>query len=107
MSIETDRDFVEVLHQIVREAKELQQAGRLKDSVSRTEIRILEHELEVVQARLAATAVADGAGNRERAAAVAAWARALSAASAATRDHSRRLRKDLYRTRIISGSGPH
>lgn len=107
MSIETDRDFVEVLNQIVEEAKELQQTGRLLDPVSRTEISILEHELRVVEARLAATAVPDGAADVERAAAVGAWARALSAASAATRDHSRRLRKDLYRTRIISGSDPH
>lgn len=105
MNGETDGHFVEVLNRIVREARELQRAGRLRDSLSRTEVTMLEHELRVLQARLAADAVSDRSPRTERATAVVSWARAVMAASEATRGHSRRLRKDLYRARLISGPG--
>lgn len=102
MNDQAQGDLVHVLGRIVGEAKDLQKSGRLQDPVSCSEVSLLEHELAVMQARLAATAIPDVAGGR--AAAVADWARALQGASAAARDHSRRLRKDLYRTRMISGS---
>lgn len=99
-------DFVEVLAGIVHDAKEMQKAGRLLDPVSRTEVSLLEHQLRVLEARLMAAAASDGSAFTERAAAVNDWARALQAASEATRGHSRRLRKDLYRTRTMIASGP-
>lgn len=105
MNGKTDVDFIEVLSGIVREARSLQKAGRLRDPVSRTEISLLEHQLEVMEARLVARGVSDGVEATEHPAAVAAWARALRAASGATRDHSRRVRKDLYRTRMTIAPG--
>lgn len=105
MSSGTDVDFIEVLAGIVREARALQRAGRLVDPVSRTEVRLLEHQLRVMEARLAATTIANADDATEHSAAVAAWARALRESSGATRDHSRRLRKDLYRTRMMIAPG--
>lgn len=106
MAGHTDARFVEVLTRIVREAKELEKGGRLLDSVSHTEVALLEHELRVVEARLAATALGHRAAPAERAAAVADWARALQAASRVTRSHSRQVRKDLYRTRLNIAASP-
>jgi len=102
----TDVDFIEVLSGIVREARALQNSGRLLDPVSRTEVSLLEHQLRVMEARMEAAAISEGPGAVEHAGAVAAWSRELQEASAATRGHSRRLRKDLYRARTIEGSGP-
>ena len=106
MSSRTNVDFIEVLAGIVRDAKEMQRAGRLLDPMSRMEVSLLEHHLLVLEARLVAGGISNGRAPTERAAAVTDWARALQAASEATRGHSRRLRKDLYRTRttIVSGS---
>ncbi len=101
MSQVTNDDFLVVLKRIVREAKELQGAGRLLDPVSRTEVTLLEHQLRVTEARLAA----HSSPSVERVAAVRAWARAVSAAAADARSHSRRVRKDIYRARVITGSG--
>ena len=97
---------MEMLSGIVREARDLQRAGRLLDPVSRTEVSLLEHQLEVLEAQLVATVVSDHHDAAEHSAAVAAWARALRSASGATRDHSRRLRKDVYRTRMSIAPGP-
>jgi hypothetical protein len=100
-----DEDFLAVLRRIVREARELQDVGRLLDPVSRTEVTMLEHQLRVMEAR---AAVADGPSSAptvERVAAVRAWARAVSAAAAVTRSHSRQVRKDIYRSRVINGTG--
>lgn len=101
----TDDDFLEVLKRIVREAKELQDVGRLLDPVSRAEVNLLEHQLRVMETRLAAHTSPSPDASLERVAAVRAWARAVSAASADARNHSRRVRKDIYRTRVITGSG--
>lgn len=99
----SDSDFSEILTAIVRDARQLEQAGRLRDRVSRTELVLLEHQLHVVEARLAATVYS---GRIEHAVAVSAWAHALQAASRATRGHSRGLRKAVYRTRMTAVSGP-
>lgn len=106
MNKATNDDFLEVLRRIVREAKELQDGGRLLDPVSRTEVSLLEHQLRVIEARLVADSTTPSTGaSAERVEAVRAWARAVSAAAVATRSHSRRIRKDIYRTRVINGSG--
>jgi hypothetical protein len=101
----TNDDFLEVLRRIVREAMELQDAGRLLDPVSRTEVTLLQHQLRVMEARLAAHTTPSPSASIERVAAVRDWARAVSAAAVVARSHSRRVRKDIYRTRVITGSG--
>lgn len=102
----TDVDFIEVLAGIVHDAKAMQKAGRLLDPMSRTEVDLLDHQLRVLEARLVAAGVSEVSSTSERVAAVADWARALQAASEATRGHSRRLRRDVYRTRTMIASGP-
>lgn len=105
MKNDADEDFLEVLRRIVRESRELQDAGRLLDPVSRSEVTLLEHQLRVMEARQAATATPSPGPTVERVAAVRAWARAVTDAAVVTRSHSRRVRKDIYRSRVINGSG--
>lgn len=103
MSAEAEEHLVAVLSRIVQEARQLQATGRLRDPVSCSEVALLEQELRVLQARLAVAGSSEQPADGARASAVISWARALTAASEVARGHSRRVRKDLYRTRLIRG----
>ena len=105
MSLDANAHFHEVLSRIVREARGLRDAGQLRDPVSRIEVLLLENQLKALEAALAADSASFEAASVERLAAVRAWATAVSAASAEARSHSRRLRKRIFRVRVINGSG--
>ncbi len=105
MSQDANAHFREVLSRIVREARELRDAGQLRDPVSRIEVLLLENQLKALEAALAADSASSEAASVERLAAVRAWATAVSAASAEARSHSRRLRRRVYRVRVIDGLG--
>jgi PAS domain S-box-containing protein len=101
VSQDANAHFHEVLTRIVREARELRDAGQLRDPVSRIEVLLLENQLKALEAALAADSASSEAASVERLAAVRAWATAVSAASAEARRHSQR----VYRVRVINGSG--
>jgi PAS domain S-box-containing protein len=105
VSLDANAHFHEVLSRIVREARGLRDAGQLRDPVSRIEVLLLENQLKALEAALAADSASFEAASVERLAAVRAWATAVSAASAEARSHSRRLRKRIFRVRVINGSG--
>lgn len=104
MSAETDPRFIAMLERVVGQAKEMQQAGRLADRSSRREVVMLEHRLRTLRAQAQATDRGEGTATPGRAAVVAHWAREACAMSAETRLHTRQLRKELYRLRLITGS---
>ncbi|MBO0707663.1 MAG: hypothetical protein J2P44_04805 [Candidatus Dormibacteraeota bacterium] len=102
--VETDPRYIAMLERIVGQAKELQQTGRLADSGSRREVAMLEHRLRALRAQAQATDPDRRTASPGRAAVVARWSREVCAMSADTRRHTRQLRKELYRLRLITGS---
>lgn len=98
MSAETDPRFIAMLERIVGQAKEMQRAGRLADPSSRREVALLERRLRALQAQAQARANPGGTAT------VVEWSREVRAMSVTTRVHTRQLRKQLYRLRLIPGS---
>lgn len=56
MSTDNDRRLVEILARSLRELRELEEAGRLRDAASQAEIAFLEQELRVAEGRVAGAA---------------------------------------------------
>lgn len=98
MTPEIDPRYIAMLERIVEEAREMQEAGRLTDANSRRELTMLEHQLRALQARAQARATPG------RPTVVIEWSRETRALSRTTRLHTRQLRKELYRLRLITGS---
>ena len=98
MTLESDPRYIAMLERIVDEAREMQDAGRLTDPKSRRELTMLEHQLRALQARAQATA------SPRNTAVIIQWSQETCALSRTTRLHTRQLRKELYRLRLITGS---
>lgn len=111
MTAQDERQLVDMLSRLVQRSREMQDQGRLRDRRSRAEVTMLEHLLKVARARLAKHLVSDFSDINQRAEALVAVARELCSASEtirqatlATEQKTRRVRKRLYRARLISGS---
>lgn len=98
MTPDVDARLIAMLERIVQQSREMQRAGRLSDPSSRREVAMLEHQLRTLQAQ----ASAKPGGSKG----VVDWSREVRAMSATTRVHTRQLRKELYRLRLITGSAP-
>lgn len=110
MTAEDDRRLIDMLSRMVQRSREMQEKGRLRDRTSRAEVELLEHLLRLSRARLARRMVAEVGGLDERAEALVNMAReacmaskAVRGAALAAKQEARRIRKRLYRARLISG----
>lgn len=108
---DVDRRFIDMLSRIVRQSREMQQKGHLRDRTSRAEVEALEHQLRIAKARFALSGGSGDITVDQRAEALTVLAKEICTASdslrrgaVAAQQESRRIRKRLYRARLINGS---
>lgn len=96
---------------MVQRSREMQEEGHLRDRTSRVEVDLLEHLLRLSRVRLARRMVSHVGSLDERAEALVNLAQeacrtseAIRRANLATNQEARRVRKRLYRARLIGRS---